>query len=134
MLKRIGLILLIGLFIAAILTVPTLAQVDPVTAQNRGIQDGKSDAVTGNVCFWKGFWAGLLLSNYGPPWVDEMPGGRLRALTDKPGPYAAAYVLGYQIGYRESCEEVAGSGGFIGRAVTTVILVLLYYTLSPGSY
>lgn len=134
MLKRFTLMLLTGLLVIAIVGVPTLAQVDPVIGQNRGLQDGKRDAVTGDVCFWKGFWAGLLFSKHEIPWLDEMPEGRLTALADKPGPYAAAYVLGYQIGYRQSCEKVASSGSLIGRAITTIIFVSLYYILSAEGY
>lgn len=131
--KQLMVITFIALLIAAIVGVPTLAQDDPVTAQNVGKRDGATDAGRGGQCFWNGFWAGLTLSDYEPPALHEMPSTRLRALEDKPGPYAAAYILGYQIGYRESCTKIADTGGLLGRITILVPLVILYYSLSPSS-
>lgn len=131
MLRKVTLLLLIAILIATIVTVPALAQVDPITAQSFGKRDGRAEATRGGQCFWNGFWAGLTLSSYKIEPLQEMPSNRLRALEDKPGPYAAAYILGYQIGYRETCIKTAGTGNLVGRVTILIPLLILYY-LSSG--
>lgn len=125
--KRFILILLMALLVITAVTLPTLAQDDPVTAQRVGRRDGETDATRGGACFWDGFWEGLKLSDYEPEPLKEMPSTRLQALADKPGPYAAAYVLGWQIGYREKCITIAESGNLMGRAMMVAALLILYY-------
>jgi|LZCG01.1.fsa_nt_gb hypothetical protein len=129
--KQLATITLVLLIAISLAVFPVLSQTTSlVVAQSQGMAAGEQAGRGGNT-FWAGFWAGLTGSSYEIIFT-QMPAMELQKLSDKPAGYAAAYILGYQIGYRDAGNKSAGMGKLVGQ-VTLVGTALLILSLSSSA-
>jgi len=130
--NRLATIILVVLIAISIVVVPTLGQTTSLAvAQSQGMAAGQQAGRGGNT-FWAGFWASLTGSSYEIIFT-QMPAMELQKISDKPAGYAAAYILGYQIGYRDTGNKSAGMGKLIGQ-VTLVGAALLLLSVTSSGY